>query len=226
MNINTENIENKHCNKCDIQKNITDFHKGSSTCKLCKKNYDIINKDRIKLNKEIWKNNNKDKILLQDKEYRNSHKEERNEYTRNWRKNNIEKVKESKKKYKSDNAEATRNYNSLYKKNRKKVDSLFKLQTTIRSAISTSIKKMGYTKNSKTSEILGCTFEYFKIYIESKFKDSMCWENYGTNGWHLDHITPLSYGKTEQEVYKLNHHTNFQPLWEFENLSKGNRWIG
>jgi 5-methylcytosine-specific restriction endonuclease McrA len=43
---------------------------------------------------------------------------------------------------------------------------------------------------------------------------------------HIDHIIPISYGKTEEEVLKLNHYTNLQPLWSIENLQKGNRWIG
>ena len=51
----------------------------------------------------------------------------------------------------------------------------------------------------------------------------MSWDNYGK--WHLDHITPISLGKTEEEVIVLNHYTNYQPLWEKDNLSKGNRLI-
>lgn len=52
----------------------------------------------------------------------------------------------------------------------------------------------------------------------------MNWENYGE--WHLDHIIPISYAKTIEDIYKLNHYTNLQPLWASENLSKGNRYIG
>lgn len=50
----------------------------------------------------------------------------------------------------------------------------------------------------------------------------MSWENHGD--WHLDHKTPVSWGKSENEIYELNQYTNFQPLWEKDNLSKGNRW--
>jgi hypothetical protein len=49
----------------------------------------------------------------------------------------------------------------------------------------------------------------------------MCWENYGKYGWHIDHIVPLSSAKTEEEIYKLCHYTNLQPLWSTDNLSKG-----
>jgi hypothetical protein len=51
----------------------------------------------------------------------------------------------------------------------------------------------------------------------------MSWENYGE--WHIDHIIPISSAKTNQEVYKLNHHTNFQPLWAEDNLRKSNKLI-
>jgi hypothetical protein len=51
----------------------------------------------------------------------------------------------------------------------------------------------------------------------------MTLENHGE--WHLDHIIPLASATTEEEIIKLNHYTNFQPLWAEENLSKGDRII-
>ena len=47
----------------------------------------------------------------------------------------------------------------------------------------------------------------------------MTLENHGE--WHLDHIIPLAIAKTEEEIIKLNHYTNFQPLWAIDNLKKG-----
>ncbi len=73
-------------------------------------------------------------------------------------------------------------------------------------------------------EILGTSYEAFKKHIEDKFLKDMCWENHGE--WHLDHIIPISYAKTEKEILDLNHYTNYQPLWKLDNLTKGNRYIG
>ena len=74
-------------------------------------------------------------------------------------------------------------------------------------------------------EIVGLSSEELKIYIESKFLEGMTWENYGLHGWHIDHIIPLSSVKTEDEIIKLCHYTNLQPLWAKDNLSKHNKII-
>ena len=115
-------------------------------------------------------------------------------------------------------------YNELSKKylsNRKKTDSLFKLICNIRTLISISIKKQGFEKKSKTFKYLGCSFEEFKEHLEKQFTEGMTWENAGE--WHLDHKIPISSAKTEEEIFKLNHYTNFQPLWAEDNIRKGNK---
>jgi hypothetical protein len=49
----------------------------------------------------------------------------------------------------------------------------------------------------------------------------MSWDNYGE--WHIDHIIPLSFAKNEDEIMKLCHYTNLQPLNGIDNIRKSNK---
>jgi hypothetical protein len=53
--------------------------------------------------------------------------------------------------------------------------------------------------------------------IEQQFTDDMSWDNKGRYGWHIDHIVPLSFGTTLEEI----HLTNLRPLWAKDNIVKG-----
>jgi hypothetical protein len=54
----------------------------------------------------------------------------------------------------------------------------------------------------------------------------MNWENNGiytgnyVESWQYDHIIPISSAKTEEEIIKLNHYTNFRPLCSKLNMEK------
>ena len=78
-------------------------------------------------------------------------------------------------------------------------------------------------KSNGTFKLLGCDIDFFIKYIETKFEEGMTWENYGRNGWHIDHIIPCaSFDLTKIEnQQKCFHYTNLQPLWWFDNISKG-----
>ena len=82
------------------------------------------------------------------------------------------------------------------------------------------IANNGYTKRSKTSVILGCTFDEFYNHIEKQFLPNMNWDN--RSEWHLDHIVPISFGESEEEILLLNHYSNFRPLWAKDNIMKSN----
>jgi len=97
------------------------------------------------------------------------------------------------------------------------------LRYNISSLILRSFKRNGYTKKSQSNKILGCSFEEFKQHLERQFTKGMTWENQGQ--WHLDHIYPMSLAKDEEEIIRLNHYTNFQPLWAIDNIKKGNKII-
>ncbi len=171
--------------------------------KLARKKYVLKNKDKVESQQKKWRDKNPDKV---------------NTYVKNYSKNNPNKIRENRKKYYLINKEKEiKNYNE-YRINRKITDKLFKLKSNIRCLISNSFKKNKFKKTSKTANILGCTYEEFKIHLESKFESWMNWENHGlydkqpNYGWDIDHIIPLSSAITEEDVIRLNHYTNLQPL--------------
>jgi len=90
----------------------------------------------------------------------------------------------------------------------------------MRQCVRKSFKRNGYTKKSRAHIILGTDWSVVKSHMESLFKEGMTWNNHGE--WHIDHIIPISSGKTEDEVVKLCHYSNLQPLWAEENLLKSN----
>ena len=116
------------------------------------------------------------------------------------------------------------NWMNNYMKTRAKTDDLFRFKCNIRSLLRGSFKRKGnnWKKESKSEDILGCKFDYFKKYIENKFTEGMTFSNYGQ--WHLDHIKPLALAKTKEDVITLNHYTNFQPLWAEDNYKKGSKY--
>jgi hypothetical protein len=71
-------------------------------------------------------------------------------------------------------------------------------------------------------ELLGCTLEEYKHYLESKFQPGMNWDNHTKHGWHIDHIIPVSSFNLsdESQLKKAFHYTNTQPLWAKDNISK------
>ena len=110
----------------------------------------------------------------------------------------------------------------LYNKRRMAEDPLYKFRKQIRGALGKSFKRAcqgSFTKTSGTLEMLGCSYEHFISHITSQFTEGMTLENYGQ--WHLDHIIPLATASTLGDILRLNHYTNFQPLWAKDNLSKG-----
>lgn len=205
------------------------------------KKYRELNKEKIKeINKKgskKYKTKNKTKILEQQKEYR----EINNDKIINYREMNKEKIKGINSEYYQTNKEKLKpaqkdyykknkikisKYKNEYKKKRILTDPLFKLKESIKTSIYIAFKRNGYTKKSRTYNILGCSYNELKQYIESQFLSWMSWDNHGLYngtldyGWDIDHKTPLSSAGTEEELLKLCNYTNLQPL-----CSKVNRDI-
>ena len=107
---------------------------------------------------------------------------------------------------------------------RRKKDYLFKLKDNLRGRTYKAFKYKGFSKTSKTKEMLGAEWDLIKLHIERQFTKGMNWDNYGE--WHIDHIIPLASAKTPERLKQLCHYTNLQPMWAEENLSKNAKIIG
>jgi hypothetical protein len=151
-------------------------------------------------------------------------KEEKAKYDKNYRK--IKKLldpnyrADAAKRYYTKNKLNILSKNALRYKKLKQIDLNFRLRCNLSSRISNAIR--GIAKSKQTIELLGCSVDDLKVYLESKFKDGMSWDNYGKNGWHVDHITPCArYDLSDPEQQKqCFHYTNLQPLWAIENFVK------
>jgi len=185
----------KICVKCSITKEISEFNIRRKECKECR--------------------------LLYGKQYRLANKKNANEYAKQYRLHNKLKIQEENKQYRLDNKVKIQEQKKIYRTNKRINNPLYKLTCNTRDLIRKSIRRMGYSKTSRTHQMLGCTFEEFKSHLESQFTEGMTWENAGQ--WHLDHIHPVSLATDEEHLIRLNHYTNFQPLWAEDNLKKGNR---
>ena len=79
-------------------------------------------------------------------------------------------------------------------------------------------------KSQPTNELLGCSYDYFKKYIENLFIRGMSWDNFGnkTESWNIDHIIPISkFDLTiKEERLKAFNYKNCQPMWASDNYRK------
>lgn len=202
-----------------------------------KRIYDQGDKEKMLDNSIKFKEQNKELKRLELKERNDRLKEERR-----LKKLEIFNTREDRKKkygkeYRIINKEYFKDYNiinkehliiSRRKRNKERLlnDPLYKLSRNIRTLIRQSFKSKSFMKGSKTQFILGCSLNEFKQYIESMFEPWMNWDNYGNrNGiatsinysWDIDHIIPISTATSEEDIIKLNHYTNLQPLCSYVN---------
>lgn len=182
----------------------------------------VLKKEKNRIRQNEWRKANADKVKKSKKDSYIANKAKNLDYAKEYRvKNNIA-LKEKNKQYCDINKEKRNKRDTERKLN----NPLFKLSKNINCLIRSSLRNAGFTKKSRTFQILGCSFEEFKKHIESKFETWMTWDNYGNpkdgilelnKTWDFDHKTPISSVKTEQEIIKLNHYSNYQPLCSFTN---------
>lgn len=105
-------------------------------------------------------------------------------------------------------------------KERYKTDINFKLSRILRVRLNEALKNSH--KSGSAVEDLGCSITEFKIYIQMQFQPGMSWNNWTTDGWHIDHKIPLSAFDLSDstQLKKATHYTNLQPMWAVDNIKK------
>lgn len=155
-----------------------------------------------------WKENNKEKVKEYNKAWRQANKEKRREQRKRFRLKYADKIKEEKR--------------LARQKPKNRLDHAVGREITKHLHLNNVDKA-----NRRWETLVGYTCKDLLEHLESKFKDGMTWDNYGSH-WHIDHIKPKSLFKYDtvddpqfKECWALD---NLQPLEAKANIIKGNTY--
>ena len=191
-------METKICNKCGVEKSIDRFEYMRD-----KDRYRTICKDcRNAQHRERYYKRREEILKIKRERYRDNPKYK--EYRVKGDKNRKDKRRE-------------------YNKNRKVSDYLYAFELRIRKKIKKSLSRKGYSKNTKSFEILQCSYSDLKTHLLKSYKEIYHEDWDGVQPVHIDHIIPLSKAKNETEILKLCNYKNLQLLKAEDNMKKGNR---
>ena len=106
----------------------------------------------------------------------------------------------------------------------RKHDPNFKRRKHLREKVNLAV--IHQTKYTSTiHKLIGCDVATARAHLESQFKDWMNWDNYGRGRgkWCIDHIVAVATIDifNEDEVKRIFHYTNMQPLEFCKNCEKG-----
>lgn len=184
------------CKKCGLTLPIEDFIKSKGEySNLCKPCNRILSKERYKK-------------MMDNPEKKESRYEKKRVYGKNW--------------YHTRKQDPEFNKMRLeWHKNERKKNPVYDMKCRVRSRTNTFLRLRGMYKNWKTKEMLGCDYQTLCNHLESLFLEGMSWDN--RHLWDVDHIIELQTAETVEEVFKLGHYTNLQPLWHSDNIAKGGK---
>lgn len=227
-------MDSKMCRSCMQEKLASKFHAH-------KRRADGLNsycKDCQNARSKAWREANIDRAKELSRSYYQKNSERVKEKSGLYYESNKESCKESRRRYASENKlslnaakrarEARRfeqdpngfrewNRDRTARKRSRNIKS--RLSNLMRNRVVSAIRHGGYQKRTRTSELLGCSWNDFIEHIQRQFSIGMSWSNYGK--WHIDHIIPLASAASEDALIKLFHYTNLQPLWAEDNIRKG-----
>ena len=229
----------KVCSVCKQEKDLSEFGDDlrkndgkKSSCKKCStlriKEYYSKHPELQRQRMKLYYQKNKDNLLQKQNE-----KYEEIKYS--LRKKRLENIEVYRQKERDSKRDQYRKNPDKFRTRRKlwRIENIDKVRAwhstperRVHSNISRAIRSA--IKNSKGGRqwetLVGYSLSDLLAHLESRFKDGMQWNNYGS--WEIDHIKPRSkfdFSKPEalKECWNLN---NLQPLWMPENRSKWARY--
>jgi hypothetical protein len=207
----------KSCVKCNEIKPLNSFSRCGKSgdgvrgrCKTCVSEDEKTRRDPVRERER-------------HRAYYQANPEKLNAKNRVWRHNNRDYVRERDKAYKALNFEQTKvSSRRSYLKERQ--SPVHRISHSITACIVQSIRK-GSKARRRTVDLLGYSYDQLKTHLERQFQPGMTWDNYGRNGWEIDHIVPVSsfsYETPDDPDFRVCWGLpNLRPLWKADNRSKG-----
>lgn len=195
-------VETKKCTKCPPGENIkpvSEFYvcKNGKIRSSCKKCDNAMSR--------AYKARSKKYISVYNKKYKKKHRDEISVYNHDYNKNNRKAISERQK-----------NTREM----RRSTDFNFFITTSLRTKLYRFIKTKGKTCTEIIS-IIGCDYDYLKLWLEYLFNKKMTFKNYGKY-WTIDHVYPCSkYNLTNEEsIHECFNWRNLRPIIKLDNYKK------
>jgi len=172
------------------------------------KKYALLNKEKIKKRQKEWRIKNLDHVRKVAFNYSQKNRKKILKYSKEWHQR----------------PEVKQKRNERHKE-RRKTEPFFRMKLSLRGRLNSFVYRGRAKKLVSNNKLIGCDWNFFKIYIEKQFRPGMTWKNYGK--WHIDHIKPMtSFDLLKlEDQYKCCNYKNLQPLWAWENRRKSNKLI-
>jgi hypothetical protein len=207
-------INEKTCSKCEILKPLDDFYKISGS----EKHQNECKKCTSKRTNEFRKAH-PERSKKYSKKYRQTHPEKRRETCQKYNAKHSDQHRKNIQMWRKKNPDKNRLWHRAWYKKTRSTNPAYRIEDALRARINKAVR--GKLKTDNTLNLVGCGTDELIDYLSLNFSDGMSWDNYGE--WHIDHIIPcaafdLSIPKEQKKCF---HYTNLQPLWAYENKSKG-----
>ena len=228
-------MQEKKCSKCKENKLIKKFYSNknskdglASWCKDCTlemmRYSNSLNPEKNRKKASLWNKANPEQYRKRMQLWYKNNSEKAKKRSRLWYKNNPEKARKTHQLWIGANLER---YRAIQRKTSNQYRSTLygRLNRKISTAIRIALK--GNKMGRGWEVLVGYTAEQLKIHLERQFVEGMTWDNYNKNGWHIDHIIPISvhnFEKPEDEDFKRCWSLkNLRPLWATDNLRKNDK---